>query len=114
MNEDSLARLGDQGFEAIPANRLADVAAWCAHWCEETGDGRYCVLAGTLDYIADWWLDNDEHHNGVPRELVLRIERVLQAGIPVVIRAEDPGAGVQSARRMHEDVVRLIASIKVS
>jgi hypothetical protein len=91
----TLERLASSGFDAVSGVQLRDLAAWCWDWGVATGDARYCVISVVLGAVDRWW---DEQ--GVPQDLLLEVEQILQRGLTDSLAAPDAASGAQLAHEM--------------
>lgn len=102
MDWSTLSELGQGGFEAVPPERLGDLAAWCQDWCAATGEGRYCILAQVFGMIDDWWGEQ-----GVPEALLRKVERAVTSTLPAVLES-DASSGALFAVGLRDEVAPLL------
>jgi len=102
--EQALRSLARDGFAAARGSHLKNIAEWCQVRCDDSGDGRFCILAGILLRIYEWWDDWGESVGGVPFALVAKLEETLSEGIPLVLDSISLPQAARSAAALREEV----------
>ena len=100
---ESLRQLASRGFAEAGATRLKDLSEWCQTRCDESGDGRFCILAQTLLNIFEWW-DERGDSRGVPFALIEELERTLKRQVPPILDASEPARAARLAAELRERV----------
>lgn len=103
MDRQALEQLAGRGLgaEFLP-EELPGLAAWCRDWCEASGDARYCVLADALA-----WLDDAVDEQGVPKQLIERINAELTRYLPAILELDDIAGAASMARILRERIQSL-------
>jgi hypothetical protein len=104
---DSLRRLAMHGFAETGARELKDLSHWCQYRCDESGDGRFCILAQTLLNIFEWW-DERGDARGVPRVLLEQVEIAFRRMVPLILDAPKPAAAAKLAAELREQICGLL------
>lgn len=106
-----LTKLASGGFAAVPASKLADLSMWCRDWCDETGDGRYCILSQTFEAIAVWWGEHDAY-GGIPQPLAARLDQALQGALPGLLAEPDLTVAAHLASTLREQLLGLLLPVE--
>jgi hypothetical protein len=103
MTLSRLEALADYGFGAVRPEELGGLAIECRENCENTGDGRYCILADLFSAVNDWWSEHDES-GGVPEYIVRDLENVLRMHLLPVVRSDNPAEAAMLATMLRREV----------
>lgn len=103
VSSSELERLARGGLQAVPGDRLADLAVWCRDRGELTGDARFSSLGDTLRSI-DAWRQEHEEMGGVPAAVLDEIDREVRNLLPAIIELESPADAASLARVLRERV----------
>jgi hypothetical protein len=98
-----LEALAAGGFTAVRPEELGDLAAACQERCENTGDGRYCILADVFSAIDDWWSEHNES-GGVPQDIVHDLEGVLGSQLLPVLRSDNLAEAAKLATMLRREI----------
>jgi hypothetical protein len=98
-----LEALAADGFKAVRPEELGDLAAACREYCENTGDGRYCILADVLSAMDDWWSEHNES-GGVPQYIVHDLEGVLGSHLLPVLRSDNLAEAAMLATMLRREI----------
>lgn len=104
---ESLRQLAVHGFAEGGAAQLKTLSHWCQYRCDESGDGRFCILAQTLLNIFEWW-DERGDARGVPRALLEQLEIALRRMVPLILDAPESAAAAKLAAELREQVYGLL------
>lgn len=105
MDLSTLQNLATNGFSAVRADQLGDLAIWCRDYSEATGDARFAAVAQGLLELSEWWSEHDES-GGIPVPLRDDIEAVIKNRLPDVLAAESPRDAGPLARIFREEIER--------
>lgn len=107
MTQELLRQLASGGLQALPPERLEDLAQWCLEWTEATGDGRYSVLAQVLTQLRSWF--GGDEGRGAAVRLVLRADMILSRELPGLLNAPTSQEGAAIAATLRDEIMLLQA-----
>ncbi len=108
MDMDLLRRVAGAGLENLDPAAARSLGIWLTDWCEQGGDGRYCILGDALQSLDDW-REQHEEAGGVPTYLLAEIDSELVKWLPEIMRAKDPASGAALATVLKREImVRLL------
>ncbi|MBK9180756.1 MAG: hypothetical protein IPM45_14550 [Acidimicrobiales bacterium] len=102
MSSSELERLARGGLQAVPGDRLADLAVWCRDRGELTGDARFSSWRHARS--IDAWRQEHEEMGGVPAAVLDEIDREVRNLLPAIIELESPADAASLARVLRERV----------
>jgi hypothetical protein len=107
QDTDSLRQLAVHGFAETGATQLRDLSHWCQNRCDESGDGRFCILAQVFLNIFEWW-DERGDSRGVPRALLEQLEVAIRRMVPIILDSQKPAEAAKFAAELREQVGGLL------
>lgn len=108
VEEQTLRRLARDGFVAARGPWLKALSEWCQGKCDNSGDGRFCILADTLLSVYEWWDEWGEAVGGVPTALVESMEALLRNRLIQVVDDPDPIQAARNAAALRQEIVQLL------